>query len=180
MNPDWHIEHPEFFAQVDTALSVFGASRNDANIRMLFHDLGRFPGAYSPLPVEHLAMVDDEVRLLLKYIPGLVYATRGAASQILFRHEKEGIDSIQKRINLIRPDVVLMDYRLNLSGEPPYGTEVIPLLRELNRKMLIVGFSSNEENRGKFMAAGADGFVKKEDPSIALPRLRDLLTQLSS
>lgn len=179
MNPDWNVEHPAFLDQVDTALAVFGTTRRDMVIESEFKDLVGHRTAYDPLPVVHLAMVDDERWLLEQYVPGLIYVTRGAASQILFQHKKEGIDSIQRRVALINPDVVLMDYRLNKDGNPPYGTEVIPLLRKLSRKMLIIGFSSNADNKDKFMSAGADGFVRKGSPFLALPKLRQLLFQLS-
>lgn len=175
MQEQWSAQSCEFFRQMDTALAAIGSLRRNSNIvQEQLREIAAWGfDTYNLTPFGHFAMIDDEPEMLGKYVPALIYSTRGAASQVLYR-APDTLQNVQQQISLIRPDVVLIDYRLN-SGSSPCGTDVIPLLRELNREIACIGFSTNESNASKFLAAGADGFVRKGDPLLSVTSLRELL-----
>src|SRR3989344_6446237 len=120
----WSPDSPDFLQQVDVALAAVHrwANRWIPTVQRELQELTAWGDAFFDLKhLGHIAMVDDEPELLLKYIPGLIYATRGAASQILFRNCQSGIHDVRHKIALACPDTVLLDYRLNASGGGPYG-----------------------------------------------------------
>ena len=141
MSSGWHTSE-EYLRQVDTALGPLGIERQKSKI--VENELQEVANwgdkGFDLQEFGHVAMVDDEAFLLARYVPGLIYATRGSVSQILFDHQQHRIASIQERIAMIKPDVVLLDYRLNSSGGSPYGTDVVPLLHKLQRTMRVIGF----------------------------------------
>jgi len=180
MNSEWHVQSPAFLEQVETALAAMQSriDRHSAVFKTALKQILRYESILDLQRFGHIAMVDDERGVLEDYIPVLIYATRGATSQILFQHKEESVGSIVERVELVNPDVVLLDYRLSGSGQPPYGTDVMPGLRNLRRTMRIIGFSSNPSNEKKFMDAGADGFVTKLHPIDSIPQLRRVLELL--
>ncbi len=182
MNSKWNVQSPAFLEQVDTALAAIQCriDRNSTFFQEELCEITRCENALDLGKFGHFAMVDDERGVLREYIPALIYATRGAASQILFQDNKEPVTSIVNRVKLVNPDVLLLDYRLSGSEFPPFGTDVVPHLRDLRLTMRIIGFSSNPSNEERFRDAGADGFVTKLSPIDSVPQLRNVLEQLAS
>src|SRR3989344_8937606 len=83
MNSEWNVQSPAFLEQVDTALAAI-QSRVDRKSTYFQNDLceiARCENAFDLRRFGHVAMVDDERAVLAGYIPALIYATRGAASQ---------------------------------------------------------------------------------------------------
>lgn len=182
MNSEWNVQSPAFLEQVDTALAAI-QSRVDRKSTYFQNDLREIALYENTLDLRrfgHVAMVDDERGVLEEYIPALIYATRGAVSQILFQNTSEDVTSIVHKVKLVNPDVLLLDYRLSGSECPPFGTDVMPHIQGLRQTMRVIGFSSNPSNRERFRDAGADGFVTKSSPIDSVPELRSVLQKLAS
>jgi CheY-like chemotaxis protein len=151
--------------------------------------LGEVPENFSVI------MVDDEMKAVQANLESLIYLTRGNASVILcadigkFGVVPTDINEVSEQIVQKAPNLVLMDFGMGLLAdgkrilkskeeiehdEDGYadnffrGTDIIRQVRAKGHKGLVFGFSSMNTNNKRFLNAGADATVLKQDNSLGV------------
>ena len=123
---------------------------------------------YTPLKDKKVAQVDDSDLLLLAYLPDLFIATNGNVLPVLYDADTSTIESTVATLMAAQPDVVLMDYSLGRSNKTkewaPDGDEVAKALIEAGFTGKVIGFSTQQDAKAAFAAAGFETIGKKIEP----------------
>ena len=133
----------------------------------------RIPGTEA-LKDKTIVMVDDESGVLEAFIPDLMVATDGKATFI--KYNGQSVEELIEQIRQSKANLVLLDFHLS---ETLKGATVARAMTDQGFAGSIVGFSSDDDARRKFKAAGALGAINKEAgfPESSVKKLGELFGQ---
>ncbi len=118
-------------------------------------------------------LVDDTPMVFEAFIEPLLAAAQGNA--MFFLHRGESLEDLVGQIVKAQPGVLLLDGQL---AGGLCGWELLPGLRDALPALMCIGFSTDNSLSGDFLAADADGFVRKDvgDPFGTLRQVARLLS----
>jgi DNA-binding NarL/FixJ family response regulator len=106
-----------------------------------------------------IMIIDDNRRVLERWVPELVAATKGKAD-MYWHNSAESTNPalVVNDIELSNPDIILLDYEL-CNGLK--GSDLVAGIKEKLPKAIIIGFSSDSGFNYKLEEAGTDGSAPK-------------------
>lgn len=137
--------------------------------------LGELKGV-EPLHGAKVLYLDDASQCYLPFVTNMILATQRRVERIFYHGEttEEIVTKIRQRLRLCpQPHLLLVDENLEMlpsfecAGHTEYGHNVVHQLHFDLRKAGVpaIGFSSDSSLTRTFMAAGAEGFVRKNIPA---------------
>lgn len=117
-------------------------------------------------------MLDDELKVLERFLPHLLVATDGKA--LFLKYNGQNTEDLVRQLKDANAEIVLLDYSLSSTLN---GVEVANLLKENGFPGSMIGFSSTDSVLLKkaFLDAGAVGLIEKIIPKPSIKALADFL-----